>query len=220
MPRNAINCQATVSWLLRHAVKHAAGISAAEYFGTLEDPLFWTGQGSGSSGAIWLCLVVVLLNCLDRLSAEEDQIPGQKFSDPWNKIIEQCSVSAFVDKTNRGVMDPLGTLLSPDELVEQLRRAGQLWEKLPFILDRLSAEDDEIPGLKFSDPRNEIIEQWSIGAFVDNTNQGVMDPLGTLSPDELVEQRCRAGQLWEKLPFISGGALNLAKCSCWTLQYW
>ena len=133
MPQNAINCQATVLRLLQYAVKHAAGISAVEYFGTLEDLLFWTGQGStGSSGAIWLCLVVVLiLNCLDRLSAE-DQIPGLKFSDPWNEVIEQWRVGAFVDDTNQGVMDSLGTL-SPDELVEQLRRAGQLWEKLLFI---------------------------------------------------------------------------------------
>jgi hypothetical protein len=44
MPRNAINCQATVLRLLRYAVKHAAGISAAEYFSTIEDPLFGTGQ--------------------------------------------------------------------------------------------------------------------------------------------------------------------------------
>ena len=102
MPRNAINCQATMFCLLRYAVKHAAGILAAEYFGTLEDPLFGTGQGSaGSSGAIWLCLVVVLLlNCLDRLSAE-DQIPGLKFSDPWNEIVEQWRVGAFVDDTNQ-----------------------------------------------------------------------------------------------------------------------
>ena len=110
MPRNAINCQSTVLRLLRYAVKHAAGISAAEYFGTLEDPLFGTGQGTGSSGAIWLCLLVVLLlNCLDRLSPE-DQIPGLKFSNPWNEIIEHWRVGAFVNNTNQGVMDPLGTL--------------------------------------------------------------------------------------------------------------
>lgn len=40
-----------------------------------------------------------------------------------------------------------------------------------------------------------------------------MDPLGTLSPDELVEQLRRAGQLWEKLLFISGGTLNVSVSS-------
>ena len=34
-----------------------------------------------------------------------------------------------------------------------------------------------------------------------------------------MEQLRRVGQLWEKLLFISGGTLNLAKCFS-TLQYW
>jgi hypothetical protein len=79
-------------------------------------------------------------------------------------------------------------------------------------LDRISSEDN-IPGLAFSDPWNDFSEQWRVGAFVDDTNQGVMDPLGLLSPAELVDQLCKAGQTWEKLLHISGGCLNLAKCS-------
>ena len=46
-----------------------------------------------------------------------------------------------------------------------------------------------------------------------------MDATGALSLPELVEQMRKAGQLWEKLLHISGGALNLAKCS-WHVQYW
>ena len=148
MPVHTVSCQANALRNLRYAIKLLAGISAGEYFGEPDDPLFGTGQGSGASGAIWLALVVILLNCLDRLSTE-----------------------------------------------------------------------DNIPGLSFSDPWNEFLEAWRVGAFVDDTNQGVMDPLGVLTLDELVEQMRKAGQLWETLLHISGGSLNLAKCS-WTVQFW
>ena len=85
-------------------------------------------------------------------------------------------------------------------------------------LDRLSTERN-IPGLAFMDPWSEIFEQWRVGAFVDDTNQGVMDSTGKLSVAELVDALRHAGQLWEKLLYISGGTLNLSKCS-WTLQCW
>ena len=148
MPVHSISCQANALRNLRYAIKLLAGIFSGEYSGEPDDPLFGTGQGSGASGAIWLALVVILLNCLDRLS-----------------------------------------------------------------------NDDNIPGLSFSDPWSEILEAWRVGAFVDDTNQGIMDPHGELSLDELVEQMRKAGQLWEKLLHIVGGSLNLAKCS-WTVRYW
>lgn len=133
---------------MQYAVKQVAGILLLEYLGTLLEPLFGTGQGSGASPAIWLALVVILLNSLDRLS-QEYQIPGLEFHDPWD----------------------------------------------------------------------ELLEAWQVGAFVDDTNKGVLDPGGVLSMDDLVEAMRSAGQLWENLLNISGGCLNLAKCS-WTVQYW
>ena len=54
-------------------------------------------------------------------------------------------------------------------------------------LDQMSKED-EIPGLDFCDPWNELSESWRVGAFVDDTNQGTMDSTGLLSPIELVEK--------------------------------
>ena len=148
MPENAIRCQAETLRHMTYAVKHVYGVSSLQYESTDTEPLFGTGQGSGASPAIWLGLVVILLNALDRMSSE-----------------------------------------------------------------------DEIPGLEFVDPWNDIAEAWRVGAFVDDTNQGVLDPHGVLSPSELVEKLRQAGQLWETLLHISGGCLNLAKCS-WTLQYW
>jgi hypothetical protein len=148
MPPHAIKCQADTLLHMKYSVKHAYGVSSAHYKSTAAKPLFGTGQGSGASPAIWLGVVVILLNALDRIS-HEDNIPGLIFSDPWN----------------------------------------------------------------------DITERWRVGAFVDDTNQGVMDPDGLETQEGLVEYLCQAGQTWEKLPHISGGCLNLAKCS-WTLQYW
>lgn len=148
MPESAIRCQAATLKNMKYAVKHAFGTAFSEYFGTIFEPLFGTGQGSGASPAIWLALVVILLNALDRISAE-----------------------------------------------------------------------DGIPGLSFDDPWNELHAAWRVGAFVDDTNQGIMDPTGNFSRVELANHMQAAGQLWEKLLFISGGTLNLSKCS-WTMQFW
>ena len=60
---------------------------ATEYTGTDDEPLFGTGQGSGASLAIWLGLVVNLLNSLDRMSSE-DGIPSLSFVDPWSGFNE------------------------------------------------------------------------------------------------------------------------------------
>jgi hypothetical protein len=148
MPDSAIRCQADTLRLMCYAVKHRCGTTAMEYTSTVIEPLFGTDQGCGVSSAIWLCLVVILLNSLDCMS-KEDNIPGLSFADPWN----------------------------------------------------------------------EIQSSWRIGAFVDDTNQGVVDASGVLSIDYLVEQLYCAGQLWESLLHISKGSLNSAKCSR-TLQYW
>ena len=148
VPEAAIKCQAEALRTMRYAVKHVYGTASQEYTGSVDEPLFGTGQGSGASPAIWLGLVVILLNSLDRLS-DEDGITGLAFGDPWN----------------------------------------------------------------------EFRAKWRVGAFVDDTNQGTIDPIGTLTIAELVNEIRRAGQLWESLLHISGGSLNLSKCS-WTLQYW
>ena len=132
MPKLATECQANALKNMRYAIKQLTGVSLNAYSGTNDGPLFGTGQGSGASGATWLCLAVILLNRLDRIS-KEDNIPGFSFADPWNEILAAWRVSAFVDDTNQGVMDPTGTLSVPELLVEQMQKAGQLWETLLHI---------------------------------------------------------------------------------------
>jgi len=92
--------------------------------GTIFEPLFGMGQGSGSSPAIWLGLVVILLNAFDRMTAEE-KITGFEFEDPWNEIAAAWHVGPFVDDTNQGVTGSKGTQ-SQAELVETLHQAGQM----------------------------------------------------------------------------------------------
>ncbi|KAI2513930.1 hypothetical protein MHU86_314 [Fragilaria crotonensis] len=122
MPENAIKCQAETLRLMRYLVKHAYGISPMEYSSTETEPLFGTGQGSGASPAIWLGLVVILLNALDRIS-DEDDIPGLAFQDPWNEFSAKWRVGAFVDDTNQGILDAKGEL-SVEDLVEQIATKG------------------------------------------------------------------------------------------------
>ena len=81
------------------------------------------------------------------------------------------------------------------------------------------AAEENITGFEFEDPSNEIAAAWHIGAFVDDTNQGVTDSKGTQSQAELLETLRQVGQMWENLLHISGGALNLSKC-LWSLQFW
>jgi hypothetical protein len=49
------------------------GISETNFvFGTPFEPLFCTGQGSGPSPAVvWLMLIVILMNTLDRIIPEQ-----------------------------------------------------------------------------------------------------------------------------------------------------
>jgi hypothetical protein len=74
------------------------------------------------------------------------------------------------------------------------------------------AAEDNITGFEFEDPWNEIAAAWHVGAFVDDTKQGVTDSKGAPSQAELAETLHQAGRLWENLLHISGGALNLSKC--------
>lgn len=59
-------------------------------------------------------------------------------------------------------------------------------------LDRISKED-QLLELEFGDPWKELLAKWRAGAFVDDANQGILDALGTLNIEELVEQLQQVG---------------------------
>ena len=81
MPRNAVQTHAEALRMMRYYVKTVHGISEDCYKGTVFEPLFGTGQGSGASPAAWLTLISILLNTIDR------QLPDDRmtFLNPLTK---------------------------------------------------------------------------------------------------------------------------------------
>ena len=87
-------------------------------------PLFGTGQGSGASPAVWLYLIVILLQTLDRL------IPDWvNFTSVSGDISHSRLADAFVDDTSLSF-----TSSSDDadinDLITCLEHIAQTWEQL------------------------------------------------------------------------------------------
>jgi hypothetical protein len=90
MPDNAVRVHADTLEHMQYRVKTAFGVSENSYTGEQGKPLFGTGQGSGASPAVWLTLVVVLMNTLDRITKERI-----RFSSPDSKMNHQRLTDAF-----------------------------------------------------------------------------------------------------------------------------
>ncbi len=67
MTSHAICTQAESLQFMKYTMKTVYRISEDNYHGTALSPLVGTGHGSGASPAVWLSLVVILLQTLDRL---------------------------------------------------------------------------------------------------------------------------------------------------------
>ncbi|KAI2493732.1 hypothetical protein MHU86_20802 [Fragilaria crotonensis] len=123
MPVEAVRTHAKALELMQYMVKTIYGVSEESYKGTALEPLFGTGQGSGASPAVWLSLVVILLNTLERVVHERIS-----FTSADGKIHHQRLVDAFVDDTAIGLTDTGERSLS--ELVAALASVAQTWEQL------------------------------------------------------------------------------------------
>jgi hypothetical protein len=123
MPTEAISTHAKSLELMKYMVKTVYGVSSDSYRGTPFEPLFGTGQGSGASPAVWLSLVVLLLNTLERV------IPDRiSFRSVDGTIVHKRLVDAFVDDTSIGITDRGSKTLS--ELTKTLEKVAQTWEQL------------------------------------------------------------------------------------------
>ena len=126
MPKNAIRLHSEALQFMRYTVKTMYGISEANYHGTVFEPLFGTGQGSGASPAVWLSLVVLLLHTFDRIVPHRmnfDPISGGR---PHSR-----SSDAFVDDTSLGFTSTDDT--SYEDIVTRLQEVAQTWEHLLFL---------------------------------------------------------------------------------------
>lgn len=110
---------------MKYTITMTHGISEENYAGTPFEPLFGTGQGSGASPAIWLTLVVILMDTLDRVIPERIT-----FHSPDSEMVHSCLIDAFVDDTSVGFTDP--GFLSLKTMVSKLSNIAQTWEKLLF----------------------------------------------------------------------------------------
>ena len=123
MPVAAIRTHAKALELMQYMVKTVYGVSDRSYQGTALAPLFGTGQGSGASPAVWLSLVVILLNTLERVVPERIC-----FTSADGTIHHKRLVDAFVDDTAIGLTDAGERSLL--ELVNALESVAQTWEQL------------------------------------------------------------------------------------------
>lgn len=124
MPKHVIRTHADSLQFMKYTVKTVHGISEDNYHGTTFSPLFGTGQGSGASPAVWLSLVVIRLQTLDRL------IPDRvNFSSLSGDIVHNRLSDAFVDDTSLSFTSSSDTI-DIDDLIARLEKVAQTWEHL------------------------------------------------------------------------------------------
>jgi hypothetical protein len=124
MPPHAVRTHADALQFMKYMVETVHGISEDNYHGTALSPLFGTGQGSGASPAVWLSLVVILLQTLNRL------IPDRtNFSSLSGDIIHKRLSDAFVDDTSLSFTSSSDSI-DIDDLITQLEKVAQTWEHL------------------------------------------------------------------------------------------
>jgi hypothetical protein len=121
MPKNAIRTHADALQFMKYTVKTIHGVSEDTYEGTHFEPLFGTGQGSGASPSVWLTLVVILLNTLDRIIPERTS-----FISPTGTSCSRL-VDAFVDDTSLGFTSSESTY---EDMIRRLQEISQTWEHL------------------------------------------------------------------------------------------
>ena len=77
MPESSVQTNGDCLHLMRYTVKTVHGISEENVQSAPFSPLFGSGQGSGASPTVWLMLVVILMNTLDRIIPERTSFASQ-----------------------------------------------------------------------------------------------------------------------------------------------
>jgi hypothetical protein len=111
IPENAIKVHADTLEGMQYKVKTAFGTSSEQYTVDPNQPLFGTGQGSGASPAVWLTLVVVLMNTLDRITRDRIKLRSPDAPDHHSRLAD-----AFVDDTSLAITDTY-KLMRPNDMV-------------------------------------------------------------------------------------------------------
>jgi hypothetical protein len=108
---------------MKYAIKTIHGVSKKNYHGTSFECLFGTGHGSGASPlVVWLTLVVILMNAIDKKLTPESMY----FQSTNGTIKHSQRADAFVDDTSLGFSD-YGTM-TYHAVVLKLQEIAQRWE--------------------------------------------------------------------------------------------
>jgi hypothetical protein len=122
MPTSAVATHAEALQFMKYFVKTAFGISEANYVGTVFEPLFGTGQGSGGSPPAWISLSSVFLDCYDHIVPDT-----MEFKSPDEKDHFLQRAMQYVDDTTLGRTSEGETYA---EKVVRLEHIIQVWENL------------------------------------------------------------------------------------------
>ena len=131
MPESAVQTHADCLKLMQYTIKTIHGISDNNYHGTNMEPLFGTGQGSRASPSVWLTLVEVLMNTLDRLIPERISFQSSDSPQQHDRLLD-----AFVGDTSLGFTDH--ERMTMETMIAKLNHIAQTWENILFIPVALS----------------------------------------------------------------------------------
>jgi hypothetical protein len=121
---NVVSTHVEALQLIKYAIKTIHGVTKTKYHGTPFEYLFDTGQGSGASPSVWLTLVVILMNTIDKLLTPE----SMHFQSTKGTIKYSQRADAFVDNTSLGFSDY--ETMTYHVMVSKLQTIAQRWENL------------------------------------------------------------------------------------------
>lgn len=124
IPETADQTHTECLTLITYKQKSAHGISEGNFHAITFEPFSRSGQGSDASPAVWLTLVVVLMNTLGRLL-----IPKRMtFRSPDLPQQHDWPIDAFVDYTSHGSIGP--GMITLKTMMAKLNHIPQMWEKI------------------------------------------------------------------------------------------
>jgi len=98
MSEEAVRIHAETLEQMRYTVKTQHGVSDNSYGGTVDEPLFGTGQGSGASPAAWLSLVVIIMSTMDRNIDKKVRSGSPDSHDSHSRLIDAFACGRHIIK--------------------------------------------------------------------------------------------------------------------------
>jgi hypothetical protein len=162
--------------------------------------------------------------CYDRIIVALGMLAARRCGMPENAISTHATALQFMRYTVKTIYGISQDSYSGSEF-EPLFGTGQgsgaspsVWLTLVVLL--LHTLEKLVPDrCSFESPSSKLTHHRLVDAFVDDTSISITDSNSEWDLEELILRLQSAAQTWEHLLSLSGGALNLSKCS-WYAVYW